>query len=95
MSLDLFCFLNCNLTNKKILFLPNSLCDRWFRRRGLDNLMKQQYRPDAPTTVKNDHWVCYARRMFEDVNLPGAEGWTPGGSVPVVDPPDWQPPFHG
>jgi len=61
-------------------------------------LIKKQHRPDAPTSVQNDHWVYYARKISEpvtgDLACTGGvalEQWyDSSGSVPV-----WKPAYHG
>ena len=61
-------------------------------------MLKRQDRPDAPTAVKNDHWVYYARKLMDPVqgDLECSDGvavdfnrWY-SGSVPV-----WRPAYHG
>ena len=73
---------------------PTPEKQEWFARRQLK--MKPQLRPDAPTTVKNDHWTYYAREVFEKVegDLKGVAEHDPNrkycGSVPI-----WRPAYHG
>ena len=57
--------------------------------------MQRQHRPRIPTALRNDHWVYYARRIFEDVNLPGADNYKPASLAPGERPPNWQTAFHG
>ena len=76
----------------------NELMLEWFERRGLLEIVKRQERPDAPTTVKNDHWVYYAKKLMDPVegDLTCSGGVDVdfrtrySGSVPV-----WRPAYHG
>ena len=76
----------------------NDLEQEWFARRNLLNVVvKKQDRPDAPTTIQNDHWVYYARKLVEQVDGDmacsggvGLQDWYDSGSVPV-----WRPAYHG
>ncbi len=75
----------------------HDLEQEWLARRNLlDVVVKKQDRPDAPTTVLNDHWTYYARKLVEQVDgdLACSDGvaiehWY-SGSVPV-----WRPAYHG
>lgn len=56
----------------------------WLARRNLLGMLQRQERPDAPTTVKNDHWVYYALK-------PVAQSQ---GSLDVTGS-TWKQAFHG
>eukprot|EP00435_Cladocopium_sp_Y103_P029841 s119_g7.t1 len=64
----------------------------WFARRDLLDSVQRQHRPDAPMTVKNGHWVYFARKITEQVALPGSSAM-PSSSVSGTQ--NWVPAFHG
>ena len=98
MKKNLYSIETCS--NKKSV--SNTFCQdvlqEWFARRDLLDSLKRQDRMDAPMTVKNDHWVYYARKLPDvlEGDLACAGGVAVDNSIHYSGPvPVWRPAYHG